>query len=69
MIKWGPSSDGYCTSKDGKWKIVPLYCGRVKPQMYELRHDGKREGWHTTQRLAKERAEVALERLRVLGKT
>lgn len=34
--EWKRSADGFCESVDGKWYITPLYCGRVKPQFFDL---------------------------------
>lgn len=35
-VKWRRSSDGFCDSACGRYKITPLYCGCVKPQMFDL---------------------------------
>jgi hypothetical protein len=57
-ITWKRSQDGYCDLEDGRWRIVPLHCGRVKPQWFEPRRDGKVvSGWHNTQREAKDEAD------------
>jgi hypothetical protein len=57
-IAWKPSEDGFAESKDGHWRIVPLHCGCVKPQWFELKRDGKVvSGWLNTQREAKDEAD------------
>ena len=40
-IKWKRSSDGYCDSHCGHWRITPRYCGRTKPQFFDLLRDLK----------------------------
>lgn len=58
-MRWRRSVDGYCKSADGRWHIVPLYCGCVRPRFYELRdiRTGRAvSGMHATQREAKEDA-------------
>lgn len=63
LIVWKRPTGGYCESACGRWKISPLYCGRVKPQFYELRCDGKViAARRTTQRAAKAAAEVVAAR-------
>lgn len=57
-IKWNRSSDGFCDSKDGKWKITPLYMSCVNPQAFKLEYEGKVvDSMASTQREAKESAE------------
>jgi hypothetical protein len=58
MIKWKRSSDGYVDSHDGVWRITPLFCGCVKPQMFDLYRNDQKVGWMLpTQKAAKEQAE------------
>jgi hypothetical protein len=57
-VKWGRANDGFVSSKDGRWRITPLYCGCVNPQFYELWFNDKLvSGSNSTQREAKEEAE------------
>ena len=58
MIHWKRSSDGFVESRDGRWRIAPLYWGCTRPQMFELIRDGKRfASYCSTQREAKDAAE------------
>jgi hypothetical protein len=58
MIRWKRSSDGFVESRDGRWRISPLYWGCTRPQMFELLRDGKRvASYCSTQREAKDSAE------------
>ena len=56
-VKWKRSCEGFVDSHCGVWAILPLYCGCVDPQCYELRRNGKRVGtWFDTQTDAKHEA-------------
>lgn len=58
MIRWKRSNDGFVESRDGRWRVVPLYAGCTRPQMFELFRDGKSVATYcSTQREAKEAAE------------
>lgn len=41
MVKWNRSVEGFAESKCGRFEIEPLFMGRVSPQAYQLRVDGK----------------------------
>ena len=57
MIRWKRPADGFVESRDGRWRITPLYWGSTRPQMFELFRDGKRvASYFSTQRDAKESA-------------
>jgi hypothetical protein len=64
-VRWGPSKDGYVESKCGRWRICPLFSGRVRPAWFELLRDGAVvERNIDTQRTAKARAaHLAIEAL------
>lgn len=67
MIKWKRPNDGFCYSRDGEWRIVPLFCGCVKPQFFDLYYKNEKIcSMLFTQREAKERAEEVLT-LKMLG--
>ncbi len=34
-IKWKRSEEGYVESHDGRFSIVPLFCGTTQPQYYD----------------------------------
>lgn len=58
MIRWKRANDGFVESRDGRWRISPLYWGCTRPQMFELFRDGKSVATYcSTQREAKEAAE------------
>ena len=59
LLKWNRSVEGYCDSKDGRFSISPLYCGRVKPIFWMLTDNKtKRQSRsHFTQHEAKEAAD------------
>lgn len=58
MIRWKRANDGFVESRDGRWRIAPLYWGCTRPQMFELFRDGKSVATYcSTQREAKEAAE------------
>lgn len=58
MIRWKRANDGFVESRDGRWRITPLYWGCTRPQMFELFRDGKSVATYcSTQREAKEAAE------------
>lgn len=60
-IRWKRSTEGYCDSHCGRWKITPLYCGRVKPQFFDLYRDGQKVALMlSSQRQAKDRADALL---------
>lgn len=40
-VRWKRSTGDYVESHDGRWQIVPLYCGRTRPEVYNLVLDGK----------------------------
>lgn len=40
-IRWKRAREGFVESRDGQWQISPLYWGCTRPQIYELRRDGK----------------------------
>lgn len=62
-IRWRRASEGFVESRDGRWRIVPLYCGSTRPQLYDLTRDDKVvSGYHATQREAKEEAEWIVQR-------
>ncbi len=57
-IRWKRATGGFVLSRDGRWQIVPLYCGCTRPQLYDLLCDGHVvSGYHANQREAKESAE------------
>jgi hypothetical protein len=57
VIRWKRSVEGYCDSHCGRWRISPLYCGRVKPQFFDLYLDGKKVALMlSSQHEAKDRA-------------
>jgi hypothetical protein len=57
-VRWRPARDGFVESHDGRWHISPLYWGCTRPQVYELRRDGKVvASYCATQREAKDLAE------------
>lgn len=72
-IKWKRSNDGFCDSKDGKWKITPLYMSCVNPQAFKLTYEGTVvDSMASTQREAKASAEQWLEeqaKQRVVART
>jgi hypothetical protein len=58
VIRWKRANDGFVESRDGRWRISPLYWGCTRPQMFELFRDGKSVATYcSTQREAKEAAE------------
>jgi|HubBroStandDraft_6_1064221.scaffolds.fasta_scaffold240778_3 hypothetical protein len=60
-IKWNKSKGNFCESKDGHWRIVPLYCGTTRAQAYELwRDDHVISSFLGNQKTAKEAAEQIL---------
>ena len=40
-LNWGRSQDGYCASKCGRFRISPLWCGRVNPLFWKLEDGAK----------------------------
>ncbi len=78
MIRWSRSEDGYCESKDGRFKIRPLYYGRCSAQSYEVRDvtvPGKYTGdtqracktWALTRLIDESRVSDSVEALRRAG--
>jgi hypothetical protein len=65
-VKWNRSDDGFTDSKCGRFSITPLWCGRVKPQWYELKDakddPKKKGGWHDTQGEAKKAAQYKVDK-------
>ncbi len=58
MIRWHKARDGFASSHCGHWTIVPLFCGCVRAQWFELRKDNVVvEGMLPTHRAAKDRAD------------
>ena len=35
-VKWERSKDGFCKSKCGRFRIKPIFAGRVKPIWYQV---------------------------------
>lgn len=56
VIRWKRSVDGYVESHCGRWRIRPLFWGRVNPQSFELLREGIVMGTRNTQRAAKDLA-------------
>lgn len=57
-IRWKRANDGFVESHDGRWRIVPLYCGCTRPQAFELLRDDKSvSAYNSTQREAKDEAD------------
>lgn len=57
-VRWKQAVEGFVHSHCGRWRIVPLYCGCTRPQMYELLRDDKVvSGSCSTQREAKDEAD------------
>ena len=56
-VRWKRAQDGFVESHDGHWRIVPLYCGCTRPQLFELFRDDKAVATCSTQGEAKEDAE------------
>jgi hypothetical protein len=62
VIRWKRARDGFVESRDGRWRIEPLYCGCTRPQVFELLRDGVRvASYCSTQREAKDAAEQIME--------
>lgn len=62
-VRWRRSIGDFVDSKDRRWKIEPLYCGRTRPEVYQLLLDGRVvAGNCATQREAKSEAERISER-------
>ena len=36
-VRWLRSKEGYCDSACGRYRISPLFCGRVKPVFFTVR--------------------------------
>lgn len=65
FVKWGRSEDGYVDSKDGNWRISPLFMGSTTAQEFELEQKIGNK-WKTvyhgsTQKDAKEYVETWME--------
>ena len=57
-IAWTKSEDGYCESKDGRFRIEPIFNHSVAPAGYNLYDNGERvKRSLDTQKEAKELAE------------
>jgi len=35
-VQWGRSEDGYAESKCGRFRIIPIFAGRVQPIWYQV---------------------------------
>lgn len=43
-ITWARAAAGFVESNCERWRIVPVYSGRVRPKTFELRLDGEPVG-------------------------
>jgi len=58
MIKWTKSDDGFSESRDGRFRIEPVFLGRTRPVWYKLYIDGVQQRLNcSTQSEAKAKAE------------
>lgn len=57
-VRWQRARDGFVYSHCGRWRIVPLYCGGTRPELFDVYLDDRKVGsWCSTQKEAKEEAE------------
>lgn len=57
-IKWKRSEEGYVESKDGYFRIWPLWLGCTKPVAYSVTYRANKvNAWCSTQKEAKAAAE------------
>lgn len=70
-VKWKRSDEGYVESKDGRFDIMPLWCGTTTPQYYEVYDNEPKDGGSRvriaalcdTQKECKEEVEDYLQRM------